>query len=144
MEPQVAVFVWLSIGAIALFTFLGVAAWSGARARERGAYYKSDLLKKIAESPDSGGHAALQYLREQHRLAQERRRGGLQLGGLITAAVGVGLMVFLFAIVRQVPVFYVGLIPLLIGIALFCYARYLMPAAVWEENNSAIEPAHRA
>ncbi|MGH9617176.1 MAG: hypothetical protein ACRD28_10585 [Acidobacteriaceae bacterium] len=143
MEPQVAVFVWLSIGAIALFTFLGIAAWTGTRSKEREAYYKSDLLKKIAESTEAGGNAALQYLREQHRLAQERRRGGLQLGGLITAAVGVGLMVFLFAIVRQVPVFYVGLIPLLIGIALFCYARYLMPAAVWEENTPAIQPLDR-
>ena len=77
MESGVAVFVWLSIGSIALFTFLGVAAWTGTRARERELYYKNDLLKKIAESPEAGGAAAMQYLREQHRLSQERRRGGL-------------------------------------------------------------------
>ena len=140
MGPDVAVFVWLSIGSIALFTFLVVATWTGTRAKEREAYYKSDLLKKIAESTQAGGNAALQYLREQHRLAQERRRGSLQLGGLVTAALGIGLMVFLRAIVHQVPVFVVGLIPLLIGIALFCYARFMMPGPVWEENPSAIEP----
>ncbi len=140
MGPDVAVFVWLSIGAITLFSFLAVATWTGTRAKEREAYYKSDLLKKIAESTEAGGNAALQYLREQHRLAQERRRESLQLGGLVTAAVGIGLMIFLAAIVRHVPVFFVGLIPLLIGVALFCYARFMMSAAVWEENPSAIEP----
>ena len=142
MDPGVAVFVWLSVGSIALFSFLAVAAWTGTRAAEREAYYKNDLLKKIAESPEAGGNAALQYLREQHRLAQEKRRGGLLLGGLVTAALGVGLMVFLLAIVHR-PVFFVGLIPLLIGIVIFCYARFMMPGAVWEENSSAIEPARR-
>ena len=142
MGADVAVFVWLSIGSIALFTFLGVAAWTGTRARERELYYKNDLLKKIAESPEAGGAAALQYLREQHRLAQEKRRGGLQLGGLVTVAVGVGLMIFLLAMVHR-PVFFVGLIPLLIGAVLFLYGRFMMPGPVWEENASAIEPINR-
>lgn len=142
MGADAAVFVWLSIGSIALFTFLGVAVWTGTRARERELYYKNDLLKKIAESPEAGGAAALQYLREQHRLAQEKRRGGLQLGGLVTAAVGVGLMIFLLAIVPR-PVFFVGLIPLLIGAVLFIYGRFMLHAAPWEENSSAIEPTHR-
>jgi hypothetical protein len=141
MDSGVAVFVWLSIGSIALFTFLGVAAWTGTRARERELYYKNDLLKKIAESPEAGGAAAMQYLREQHRIAQEKRRGGLQLGGLVTAAIGVGTMIFLLAIVHQ-PVFFVGLIPLLIGAVLFFYGRFMISAAPWEENASAIEPTH--
>jgi hypothetical protein len=141
MEADVAVFVWLSIGSIALFTFLGVAAWTGTRARERELYYKNDLLKKIAESPEAGGAAALQYLREQHRLAQEKRRGGLQLGGLITVAIGVGTMIALLAMVHR-PVFFVGVIPFLIGLVLFLYGRYMMPGPVWEENSSAIEPSH--
>jgi hypothetical protein len=142
MNAGVAVFVWLSIGSIALFTFLGVAAWSGTRARERELYYKNDLLKKIAESPEAGGAAALQYLREQHRMAQEKLRGGLQLSGLVTVAVGVGLMIFLLAMVQR-PVFFVGLIPLLIGIVLFIYGRFMIPGAGWEENSSSIEPTHR-
>lgn len=130
------------IGSIALFTFLAVLAWTGHRAREREAYYKADLLKKIAESTEAGGKAALQYLREQHRLALEKRRGGLILGGLVTAATGVGLMIFLATIVHRAPVYFVGLIPLLIGIALFVYARFMMPGPVWEESPSAIEPLH--
>ena len=142
MGADVAVFVWLSIGSIALFTFLGVAAWTGTRARERELYYKNDLLKKIAESPEAGGAAALQYLREQHRLAQEKRRGGLQLGGLLTAAIGVGTMIFLLVMVHR-PVFFVGLIPLLIGAVLFIYGRFMLQAAPWEENTTAIEPTPR-
>ncbi len=142
MGASVAVFVWLSIGSIALFTFLGVATWTGTRAKERELYYKNDLLKKIAESPEAGGAAALQYLREQHRMAQEKRRGGLQLGGLLLAAIGVGTMIFLLAMVHQ-PVFFVGLIPLLIGAVLFFFGRFMMSAAPWEENASAIEPTHR-
>ncbi len=142
MEAGVAVFVWLSIGSIALFTFLGVAAWSGTRARERELYYKNDLLKKIAESPEAGGAAAMQYLREQHRIAQEKQRGGLQLGGLVTVAVGVGLMIFLLAMVHR-PVFFVGLIPLLIGAVLFFYGRFMIHSAPWEENSSSIEPTQR-
>ena len=141
MDAGVAVFVWLSVGSIALFTFLGVAAWTGTRAAEREQYYKTDLLKKIAESPEAGGNAALQYLREQHRMAQEKRRGGLLLGGLVTAATGVGLMIFLLAIVHR-PVFFVGVIPLFIGIVLFLYARFMMPGPVWEENSSAIQPSN--
>ncbi|MGC2509390.1 MAG: hypothetical protein WA430_02405 [Acidobacteriaceae bacterium] len=142
MEAGVAVFVWLSIGSIALFTFLGVAAWSGTRARERELYYKNDLLKKIAESPEAGGAAAMQYLREQHRIAQEKQRGGLQLGGLVTVAVGVGTMIFLLAMVHR-PVLFVGLIPLLIGAVLFFYGRFMIHSATWEENSSSIEPTQR-
>lgn len=142
MGADVAVFVWLSIGSIALFTFLGVAAWTGTRARERELYYKNDLLKKIAESPEAGGAAALQYLREQHRLSQEKRRGGLMLGGLVTVAVGVGTMIALVAIVHR-PVFFIGVIPFLIGVVLFLYGRFMMPGPVWEENSSALEPMNR-
>lgn len=125
-DPSVAVFLFLAVGAIALFSFLAVAAWSGSRSEERKAYYKNDMLKKLAESPASGAAATLEYLREQERQKVRRQRGGMQLGGLITAAVGIALMVFLGAIVHPEPVYFVGLIPLLIGIALFGYAHFMM------------------
>jgi hypothetical protein len=127
-DPGVAVFFFLAIGSIALFSFLAVAAWSGSRSEERKAYYKNDMLKKLADSSSEGAAATLEYLREQERQKVRRQRGGMQLGGLITAAVGIALMVFLGALVPGLPVYFAGLIPLLIGIALFGYAHFMMTA----------------
>jgi len=65
--PSVAVFFFLAVGAVALFTFLSVATWTGTRQAEREAYYKAEMMKKIAEM---GGdrNPAIEYLREQERL----------------------------------------------------------------------------
>ena len=127
INPGSAVFFFLAVASIALFTFLAVAVFAGSRSEERKAYYKNDMLKKLAESPESGA-AALEYLREQERQVTRKQRGGLQLGGIITIATGIALMVFLGGIVPHKPVFLVGLIPLLIGVALFGYAHFMMHA----------------
>jgi hypothetical protein len=125
------IFLFLSVGAASLFGFLAVAAWSEARRQERESYYKNDMLKKLAEMQTSGAAAALEYLNTERQAAAIRRvqkqREGFALGGLINAAVGIGLMVFLRAIVHDEPVFYVGLIPTLIGVALLIYTYLLAP-----------------
>jgi hypothetical protein len=51
----------------------------------------------------------------------------MRLGGLITAAVGVGLAVFLYSLERDQPVFLAGLIPFLVGCALLFYGFVLAP-----------------
>jgi Domain of unknown function (DUF6249) len=128
------IFLFLSVGAASLFGFLAVAAWSEARRQERESYYRNDMLKKLAEMQTSGAAAALEYLNTERQAAAIRRvqkqREGFALGGLINAAVGIGLMVFLRAIVHDEPVFYVGLIPTLIGIALLIYTYLLAPKTV--------------
>jgi Flp pilus assembly protein TadB len=127
-HADTAVFFFLAVASIALFTFLAVASWSGARSEERKSYYKNDMLKKLAESPEAGAAATLEYLREQQRNAARKQRGGMQLGGMITAAVGLGFGIFLAGIVPDhTPVYLLGLIPLLIGFVLFLYAHYMMP-----------------
>lgn len=120
-----SLFMFLSVGAVALFSFIAVASWADARRKEREAYYRSETLKKIAESQGGGGAAALEFLREEDRLAAERAREGQKLGGLITAAVGIGLMVFLAAVTNKGEhgASLVGLIPFLIGIALLAHAQ---------------------
>jgi hypothetical protein len=116
------------VGSIALFSFLGVAAWSDARRKEREAYYQGETLKKIAESSGEGAKAAMEMLHERERNELRRRREGLRLGGLVTAAVGIGVMVLLKAIVHDEPgVYLVGLIPLLVGLALLTYSYVLAP-----------------
>jgi hypothetical protein len=115
------------VGSIALFSFLGVASWSEARRKEREAYYKSDMMKKIAESSGEAAKTTLELLREQDKLAVKRRLEGLKIGGLVTTAVGIGVMILLRGLVRDEPVYLAGLIPLLVGLALLAYPFLLAP-----------------
>lgn len=126
IAPGVAVFIFLAIGAIALFTFLSVATWTGTRQAEREAYYKAEMMKKIAEV---GGESnpALEYLREQERIAAAKRLGGIKLGGLINVGVGLGLMLLLKGIVHGPAVYLSGTIPLFIGLAMLAYAFWFAP-----------------
>ncbi|MGA7683772.1 MAG: hypothetical protein WCC32_12375 [Terriglobales bacterium] len=130
---SLGVFLVPIVGSIALFSFLAVASWSDARRKEREAYYTADALKKIADSSAEGAKSAVEYLREQYSLAARKRVEGLKLGGLITAAVGVGLMPMLHGLDHDEPSYLIGLIPLLIGLALMFYGFVLAPKAQTEK-----------
>ena len=56
-------FLFLAVGAAALFSMIAVASWSEARRKEREAYYKNDMLKKLADTPGPGANAALELIR---------------------------------------------------------------------------------
>jgi hypothetical protein len=118
-------FVFPLIVIIAVLAFVPVIVWVQARRKEREAFYRSEIIKKIAESPASG--AALGYLRENEQLKNRRIREGIKLGGLITSFVAIGLTVFLRAIIPGEPIYLVGLMPLLAGVALLIYAHFLAP-----------------
>jgi hypothetical protein len=121
-----ALFLFLAVGAIGLFGFLSVATWTGTQYAEREAYYKAEMLKKIAEI--GGDHnPALEYLREQERIAEGKRIVGFRVGGLVNVGVGIGLMIMLHGLVRPAPVYLCGYIPLFIGIALLLYGYWLGP-----------------
>jgi hypothetical protein len=126
---DVPMFMFLSVSAVALFSFIAVVSWADARRKEREAYYRSETIKKIAETQGAGGNAALEYLREENRMAMRRVREGLKLGGLITAAAGIGVMVFLGAILDKgnKGVLFLGIIPLLVGVALMAYGYLMAP-----------------
>lgn len=115
------------VGSIALFSFLAVAAWSDARRKEREAYYTSETLKKIAENSGEGAKSAMELLRERQRNLVRNRLEGVKLGGLVTAAVGLGVMALLRGLEHEEPVYLVGVIPLLIGLALLAYGFLLVP-----------------
>ena len=131
MGPHIVVVLISIVVLVCVFSFLAVSSWSKARLRERQAFYKSETIRKIAES--QGGTAALQYLRESEQNAARQRREGQKLSGLITLAVGIGLMIFL----RRVPMspeadrdtsaYLVGLLPVLVGVALLIYSYLLAP-----------------
>jgi ferric-dicitrate binding protein FerR (iron transport regulator) len=114
---------------VGVFTFISIAVWSEARRKEREALYRSEALKKVAESSAAGGTAALDMMREYERADGRRRRESHKLGGLITIAVGFGLVVFMAPLGSKQPIFLVGAIPLFVGVVLVAYA-YLF--ARWE------------
>jgi hypothetical protein len=125
-EAGIALFLFLAVGAIALFTFLSIATWAGTRQAEREAYYKAEMMKKIAET---GGerNQALEYLREQERIKAAKQLAGLKLGGLVNIGVGLGLMIFLKALIHGAPIYLAGTIILFVGVALLIYAFYFAP-----------------
>jgi hypothetical protein len=129
LNMAIPFFLFLSVASTALFSFVAVAVWSQERRREREAYYRSETLKKIADAQGAGGGSAIEYLREEEKNAARRRQEGQKLGGLITAAVGISLMVFIRAVDRSDPdpAYLVGLIPLLVGAALLAYTYFLAP-----------------
>lgn len=129
MSQLLPLFLFLSVASVALFSFVAVAAWSSERRREREAYYRSETLRKIAETQGAGGSSVIEFLREEEKTAARRRREGQKLGGLVTVAVGIGMTILIWAVTRDEPepVYLAGLIPLMVGLALLGYAYFLAP-----------------
>ncbi len=90
-----------SIAVIALFSFSMVATWSRERRREREAYYRSETLKRVADAQPGGGQFALEFFREEQKVAAQSRRESLKLSGLITVATALGLMAFIGTVRRR-------------------------------------------
>ncbi len=118
--PVAVMTIFLPVTMIAVFAFTSVASWADARRREREAFYRSETLKKIAESSGAGGAAALEVLREEDRNALRKQRDAQRLGGFINIGVGIGLMVFLHGIADS-SAYLIGLIPFFVGLALFAH-----------------------
>ena len=104
---------------------LGALRQMGSRQAE--AYYRSESIKKMAAAPGASADAMLTVLREDERIRSRRVREGLKLGGFITCAVGVALLIFLRAIVPDIPAYLVGFIPLFVGVALLAYGYSYAP-----------------
>lgn len=128
MPGGFGLWMFLSIGAVALFVvFIPLTTWIESQRKEREAFYKSETMRRLAESSGEGAKTAVEMLREQARLEQIKKREGMKIGGLVNIAIGVALMIFLRALVGGEPVYLCGLIPGLIGVALLTYALILAP-----------------
>jgi hypothetical protein len=128
VDPDVfyagGVFMFLSIGAVALFgIFLPIATWVGTRAQEREAYYKAETIRRITESTNEGAKMAIDLLREQSRQERIKKREGMKIGGLITFGVGIAMCIFLGA--QHEEGYLVGLIPAFVGLAMLVYVFFL-------------------
>ena len=128
MPGGFGLWMFLSIGAVALFVvFIPVTTWIDSQRKEREAFYKAETVRRLTESSGDGAKAAIELMREQDRMGHRKRTEGMKIGGLINIAVGVGLMIFLHALISGEPVYLCGLIPGLIGVALLAYALLLSP-----------------
>ena len=114
----------IPIAGIAMIVLI---VWMDQRRREKEYFHRSELLRKIAESQGDAAQKVLEMIRQQDYEAKIRRQEGLKLGGLILAAVGIGLIVLLAMLERDEPAWTVGLIPLLIGAALIAYVHFMAP-----------------
>jgi hypothetical protein len=115
-------FFFLAVGAVSLFTFIGVATWARERRVERVALYRAELLKKLSEQPGDGPRQVLELMREEAARKSLERRRGLLLGGMLACAVGLGLVALLGALPTGVELRPVGLIPFLVGLVLILFA----------------------
>jgi hypothetical protein len=121
--------IFLAVGAISLFgIFLPIATWIDHRGKEREAFYKAEMLRRITEAPGEGGQAVVQLLRTEERIKAVKVRENLKMSGIINVGVGIGLLIFLRALIgANVPVYLCGLLPLFIGAAMIIYVYVMAP-----------------
>jgi hypothetical protein len=114
---------------VALFSFVAVVVWSANRRRERENFYHNETVRKIAEA--HGQPALIEYMREAERLRTRRTQAALTVGGLIAASGGAGLMLFMWAVegLREEKMFFVGFIPVFVGLSLVAYSQLTRPKA---------------
>jgi hypothetical protein len=105
---------------------LGFTGWAEQRRREREAFYRSEVLKKLADSTGEQVQQVREILREQDRNEERKGREGGRLAGVILTASGLGL-IGMFAVLVPGGVWSIGLIPMLIGVALLVYNYGLTP-----------------
>lgn len=135
-KPEVMVFVFAAVAAIALYSYLSIVSFVNGRRKEREAYYKNETVRRLTESQGAGADAAIALLREENRLQSLRRLEGLKIGGLVTTAVGIGLMIFLGIATDENEHWIgiaIGIIPFVVGIALLLYAYRLAPRSQREQ-----------
>lgn len=91
------------------------------------AFYRSETLKRVAEMKGDDAEGVVAVMREEERRAARRARESLKLSSLILVALGIALIGFLKMLTPDVPVYMVGLIPLLLGAAMTIYIVFLAP-----------------
>jgi len=124
MHDPLIVGVLTPLAVIAL-TFLLI--WPKYKGKALASFHRSELLRKIADSQGDAADKVLEMIRQEEAEAKIRRREGLKMGGLITAAAGLGVTAVLAVLVPDRPVWVIGLIPFLIGIALVVYVLFMAP-----------------
>jgi len=126
MIPIVGMFIPI-IAVVSTFVFLIFAVRYGTQQKDREAFYRSENLRRITESSGEGAKAAIELMKEEERLKRIKSREGMKIGGLICIAVGIAMVIFLWAMTKTDPgaPYLVGLIPGFVGVALLVYVFFM-------------------
>jgi len=106
---------------IVFFAFLSVVGWAREKRREREAFYRHEVQKKIVDQGGDGGLQVLEMMRKETELQDRRRRETRILGGLVTAVIGASTMILLYALTPG-GIWTAGLIPGSVGAVILLYA----------------------
>jgi len=114
------------VGTVGLFAFLVVAAWSRARQREREAFHRAELLRKLSDISSEAAAPVLAILRDDDARAIRRRREGLILAGMIWLVVGVAVIAagHIVGTIDHDGTWALGLVPTFVGCALLAHAAF--------------------
>lgn len=113
------------IGSVVFFAFLSVVGWARQKRREREAYYRHEVLKKLIEQGGAGGgQQVLELMRSEAELQDRQKREARILGGLITAVIGASVMILLYILVPVGGVWAAGLIPFSVGAVILLFALF--------------------
>ena len=112
------------VAIVSTFVFVTFAVRFGTQQKEREAFYKAETMRRITESSSEGAKAAIDLLKEEERMKRIKSREGMKIGGVVNLGVGVGLVIFLWALAGP-KVALVGLIPGFIGVALLIYVFFM-------------------
>jgi hypothetical protein len=127
-----SLFLFLAVGAVAVFTAGSISQWLAARESERRMSERFALLRKISDQSVESAQLIVDLLREdearEERAARARARKARKdalAAGLILIATGVGLAIMLAAIrPAPRPMWTIGVIPMLIGTVVFLLAWF--------------------
>jgi hypothetical protein len=113
---------------VCVFVFVSVIIWAETRRKERESLYRSELLKKLAETPGPGADAVLTSLRDDELRKHARRREYITLAGVLCLALGLAVLIghFMTPDTRNDGVWALCFIPMLLGFALIGHARFIM------------------
>lgn len=127
---------------VALFCWLAVVGWAKHRRMEREAYYRHETEKNLIEKGEEGAKQILRLRNEEERIRWLRRREGFRVGGVVTAALGIGILVGLQMIeTGGYSLAGAGGFPLIIGAALLLYGYVLYPKYTCIDIDSISPPS---
>jgi Domain of unknown function (DUF6249) len=126
MNPSLGLLIPI-VAIVSPFIMIIFIIWFGTRQKEREAFYRAESLRRITESSGEGAKAAIDLLKEEARLKRIKAREGLKIGGLVCVAVGVAMVIFMWAMTKTDPgaPYLVGLIPGFVGVALLVYVFFM-------------------